>query len=137
MRPTEFTLGTGMDVRPHPHIGLSTVTYLFEGEIMHPDSLGTSLPIRPGEVNWMTAASGIVHSERMNPSYAQSDLAYSESKAGWRCGLSNGENFPGFCPLSSQRDTCHFWQRVNRARYRRLPYGDHISRRDFPCTMQM
>jgi redox-sensitive bicupin YhaK (pirin superfamily) len=64
MGPAEFLLGTGMDVRPHPHIGLATVTYLFQGEIWHRDSLGTSLPIRPGELNLMTAGSGIVHSER-------------------------------------------------------------------------
>ena len=64
MGPSEFLLGAGMDVRPHPHIGLSTVTYLFDGEIMHHDSLGTELPIRPGELNWMTAGRGIVHSER-------------------------------------------------------------------------
>ena len=64
MGPTEFILGVGMDVRPHPHIGLSTVTYLFDGEIMHRDSLGTEIPIRPGELNWMTAGRGIVHSER-------------------------------------------------------------------------
>ncbi|MET0531206.1 MAG: pirin family protein [Microvirga sp.] len=64
MGPSEFLLGSGIDVRPHPHIGLSTVTYLFDGEIMHRDSLGTELPIRPGELNWMTAGSGIVHSER-------------------------------------------------------------------------
>ena len=51
-------------MRPHPHIGLATVTYLFEGEILHRDSLGTAQPIRPGEVNWMTAGRGIVHSER-------------------------------------------------------------------------
>src|SRR5690606_41781276 len=55
-------LGEGMDVRPHPHIGLATLTYLFEGEVMHRDSLGTAQPIRPGEVNWMTAGRGIVHS---------------------------------------------------------------------------
>jgi redox-sensitive bicupin YhaK (pirin superfamily) len=53
-----------LDVRPHPHIGLSTVTYLFEGEIMHRDSVGSAQPIRPGEVNWMTAGRGITHSER-------------------------------------------------------------------------
>ena len=53
-----------MDVRPHPHIGLSTITYLFEGEIMHRDSVGSEQPIRPGEVNWMTAGRGITHSER-------------------------------------------------------------------------
>ncbi len=64
MGPSEFLLGTGLDVRPHPHIGLSTVTYLFDGEIMHRDSLGTELAIRPGELNLMTAGCGIVHSER-------------------------------------------------------------------------
>jgi redox-sensitive bicupin YhaK (pirin superfamily) len=64
MGPAEFLLGQGIDVRPHPHIGLSTVTYLFDGEIMHRDSLGTALPIRPGELNWMTAGRGIAHSER-------------------------------------------------------------------------
>jgi redox-sensitive bicupin YhaK (pirin superfamily) len=62
--PTEFRSGNGLDVRPHPHIGLATVTYLFDGEIMHRDSLGTAVPIRPGEINWMTAGRGIVHSER-------------------------------------------------------------------------
>ena len=62
--PAEFRGGNGLDVRPHPHIGLATVTYLFDGEIMHRDSLGTAMPIRPGEVNWMTAGRGIVHSER-------------------------------------------------------------------------
>ncbi len=62
--PAEFRSGRGIDVRPHPHIGLATVSYLFDGEIMHRDSLGTEVPIRPGEVNWMTAGQGIVHSER-------------------------------------------------------------------------
>src|SRR5216684_4140195 len=64
MGPTLLPAGTGLDVRPHPHIGLATVTYLFDGEILHRDSLGTVQPIRPGEVNWMTAGRGIVHSER-------------------------------------------------------------------------
>ena len=62
--PAEFQPGTGVDVRAHPHIGLATITYLFEGEILHRDSLGCVQPIRPGAVNWMTAGSGIVHSER-------------------------------------------------------------------------
>src|SRR5262252_1970980 len=62
--PAEFHAGNGLDVRPHPHIGLATVTYLFDGEIMHRDSLGTAVAIKPGEVNWMTAGRGIVHSER-------------------------------------------------------------------------
>ena len=65
--PAEFRAGHGLDVRPHPHIGLATVTYLFDGEIMHRDSLGTAAPIKPGEVNWMTAGRGIVHSERTGP----------------------------------------------------------------------
>ncbi len=62
--PAVFTSGVGIDVRPHPHIGLATVSYLFDGEIVHRDSLGTAMPIRPGAVNWMTAGRGIVHSER-------------------------------------------------------------------------
>jgi redox-sensitive bicupin YhaK (pirin superfamily) len=65
--PAEFHAGNGLDVRPHPHIGLATVTYLFDGEIMHRDSLGTAMAIRPGEVNWMTAGRGIVQSERTRP----------------------------------------------------------------------
>jgi redox-sensitive bicupin YhaK (pirin superfamily) len=64
MGPGEFLTGKGLDVRPHPHIGLATVTYLFDGSIMHRDSLGTQLAIVPGDVNWMTAGSGIAHSER-------------------------------------------------------------------------
>ncbi|HEX2675748.1 MAG TPA: pirin family protein [Polyangiales bacterium] len=59
-----FAPGEGIDVRPHPHIGLATVTYLFEGELVHRDSLGSEQPIRPGDINWMTAGRGIVHSER-------------------------------------------------------------------------
>ncbi len=64
MGPGEFLLGRGLDVRPHPHIGLATVTYLFRGAIVHRDSLGTALAIEPGAVNWMTAGRGIAHSER-------------------------------------------------------------------------
>jgi hypothetical protein len=65
--PADFAPGHGMDVRPHPHIGLATVTWLFEGAIRHRDSLGSCTDIRPGEVNWMTAGGGIVHSERTPP----------------------------------------------------------------------
>jgi hypothetical protein len=64
MGPAQFAAGDGIDVRPHPHIGLATVTYLFEGEFMHRDSLGTEQRIVPGDVNWMIAGRGIVHSER-------------------------------------------------------------------------
>lgn len=64
MGPHDFAPGQGLDVRPHPHIGLSTLTYLFDGEITHRDSLGVVRSILPGAVNWMTAGRGIVHSER-------------------------------------------------------------------------
>ena len=66
MGPAEFTAGfpRNVDVRPHPHIGLSTLSYLFEGEMTHRDSVGQVQPIKPGEVNWMTAGRGITHSER-------------------------------------------------------------------------
>ena len=64
MGPAEFITGQGVDVRPHPHIGLATVTYLFHGAFQHRDSLGTNQMIHPGDVNWMIAGSGITHSER-------------------------------------------------------------------------
>ena len=75
MGPADFAPGLprSVDVRPHPHIGLSTITYLFEGEIMHRDSLGTVQPIRAGEVNWMTAGRGITHSERFEKGRLQGD----------------------------------------------------------------
>jgi redox-sensitive bicupin YhaK (pirin superfamily) len=65
--PAKFEPGKGIDVRPHPHIGLATVTYLFDGELRHRDSLGYVQAIQPGAVNWMTAGRGIVHSERTGP----------------------------------------------------------------------
>src|SRR5690554_1208548 len=64
MGPNDFPAGQGINVRPHPHIGLSTLTYLFSGSILHRDSLGNNLEIQPGDVNWMTAGKGITHSER-------------------------------------------------------------------------
>src|SRR6516162_5515799 len=64
MGPVQFVAGHGIDVRPHPHIGLATVTYLFDGKIMHRDSEGNALEIAPGEMNLMTAGRGIAHSER-------------------------------------------------------------------------
>jgi hypothetical protein len=67
--PVEFRTGQGIDVRPHPHIGLATVTFLFDGEIMHRDSLGSAAAIHPGDVNLMTAGRGIVHSERTAPDH--------------------------------------------------------------------
>jgi redox-sensitive bicupin YhaK (pirin superfamily) len=71
MGPEVLRGGRGLDVAPHPHIGLATVTYLFEGELLHRDGLGTIQVIKPGEVNWMTAGSGIAHSERTPPEMRQ------------------------------------------------------------------
>lgn len=68
MGPEEMSANENMDIPPHPHIGLSTLTFLFEGSVMHKDSLGTEVEIKPGQVNWMTAGKGIVHSER-TPQY--------------------------------------------------------------------
>ncbi len=71
--PAVFPPGEGIDVRPHPHINLATVTYLFEGSVMHRDSLGVVQEILPGAVNWMTAGKGIVHSERSPDSFRDSE----------------------------------------------------------------
>ncbi len=73
--PVEFVTGSGIDVRPHPHIGLATVTYLYEGSIQHRDSLGTNGEIHPGAVNWMIAGSGITHSERTPAAVREQDKA--------------------------------------------------------------
>lgn len=73
MGPVNFPSGQGVDVRPHPHIGIATVTYLFEGSILHRDSLGYEQEIEPGDINWMTAGKGIVHSERETAKVRSSD----------------------------------------------------------------
>ena len=73
--PAGFAPGTGIDVRPHPHIALATVTYLFAGALRHRDSLGSDQEIRPGDVNWMTAGRGIVHSERTPPAQRSAGAA--------------------------------------------------------------
>ncbi len=73
MGPAHFPAGDGINVSPHPHIGIATVTYLFEGEILHRDSLGSLQPIRPGDINLMVAGHGIVHSERARPEITATD----------------------------------------------------------------
>ena len=73
MGPARFPPGEGVNVRPHPHIGIATVTYLFEGEILHRDSLGSYQAIRPGDINLMVAGSGIVHSERERAEVAREE----------------------------------------------------------------
>jgi redox-sensitive bicupin YhaK (pirin superfamily) len=102
MGPAQFPLGEGMDVRPHPHIGLSTLTYLFDGEIMHRDSLGTAQPIRPGEVNWMTAGRGIVHSERTDSELRASGAKLYGIQAWVALPKSAEEVAPGFTHIASQ-----------------------------------
>jgi len=73
MGPAAFPAGEGINVLPHPHIGIATVTYLFEGEILHRDSVGSYQPIRPGDINLMVAGSGIAHSERERPEITAKD----------------------------------------------------------------
>jgi redox-sensitive bicupin YhaK (pirin superfamily) len=80
--PTQFAPGHGIDVRPHPHIALATVTYLFSGSLEHRDSLGTVREIRPGDVNWMSAGSGIAHSER-TPSAARASGEHVHGIQSW------------------------------------------------------
>jgi len=103
MGPTVFAAGRGLDVRPHPHIGLATVTYLLDGEIVHRDSVGSVQPIRPGEVNWMTAGRGIVHSERTAPEVRRSD----SSLCGLQCWVGlpqrHEEAEPSFSHVEAQQ----------------------------------
>ncbi|MDB5732625.1 MAG: hypothetical protein JWQ03_2520, partial [Variovorax sp.] len=88
--------GEQHDVRPHPHIGLATVTYLFEGAMLHRDSLGTVQEIRPGAINWMTAGRGIVHSER-KPERLQGEIYVNHGLQLWAAlPLAHEEAEPGF-----------------------------------------
>jgi redox-sensitive bicupin YhaK (pirin superfamily) len=96
MGPVQFAPGQGLDVRPHPHIGLATVTYLFEGEIMHRDSLGVVQPIRPGDVNWMVAGKGIAHSERTRPELRQSGAPLHGIQSWFALPLAHEETEPTF-----------------------------------------
>ena len=96
--PAMLRAGKGVDVRPHPHIGLATVTYLFEGEVVHRDSIGTALPIRPGAVNLMTAGRGIVHSERSGPDRRAYRRAASRPATVGRAADYGRGGGTGFCP---------------------------------------
>jgi redox-sensitive bicupin YhaK (pirin superfamily) len=117
MGPVVFPPGIpkSVDVRPHPHIGLSTVTYLFEGEIMHRDSVGSEQPIRPGEVNWMTAGRGITHSERFER--ARSEGGRVNGMQSWvALPQEHEETEPGFVHYGTDRlpsgDENGVWMRV-------------------------
>ena len=119
--PAEFRAGNGLDVRPHPHIGLATVTYLFDGEIMHRDSLGTAVAIKPGEVNWMTAGRGIVHSERTGPeSCAAPAVRFTACRCGSRCPPPKKKMEAGFAHHATAEFPLVRDQRQNRARGGRL-----------------
>ena len=96
MGPAEFQPGTGVNVLAHPHIGLATITYLFEGEILHRDSLGYVQPIRPGAVNWMTAGSGIVHSEKVTAEVLASGQRLHGLQTWVALPLDREETQPGF-----------------------------------------
>jgi redox-sensitive bicupin YhaK (pirin superfamily) len=94
--PASFAPGAGIDVRPHPHIGLSTVTYLMAGRIFHQDNLGFRQAITPGEVNWMTAGRGIVHSERTELAVRESGQAVHGLQAWVALPVENEEDAPAF-----------------------------------------
>ena len=96
MGPAQFLSGQGIDVRPHPHIGLATVTYLFNGEMTHRDSLGSALAIRPGEVNLMMAGRGIVHSERTGAEVRSSGQNLFGIQSWMALPKSHEESAPGF-----------------------------------------
>ena len=96
MGPAEFPPGSGVNVRSHPHIGLATITYLFEGEILHRDSLGYVQAIQPGAVNWMTAGKGIVHSEKVTPEIFESGQKLHGIQTWVALPLESEEMDPGF-----------------------------------------
>jgi redox-sensitive bicupin YhaK (pirin superfamily) len=96
MGPVVFGPGKGVNVRPHPHIGLATVTYLFEGAILHRDSLGTEVSIRPGAVNWMVAGRGIVHSEHMSEEDLAREIPMEGIQAWIGLPVANEETDPSF-----------------------------------------
>lgn len=103
MGPATFPPGEGINVRPHPHIGLATVTYLFEGEILHRDSLGSLQPIRPGAVNWMTAGRGIVHSERTSAEELTRERRLHGIQTWLALPLAHEEDAPGFEHVPAER----------------------------------
>ncbi len=106
--PAVIPAGQGLDVRPHPHIGLSTMTYLYEGAIMHRDSLGTIQEITPGAVNWMTAGRGIAHSERTPDALRRSGHTLSGIQFWVALPKSDEEAAPSFLHLG--RDQLPTWQ---------------------------
>jgi hypothetical protein len=101
MGPVQFEAGQGIDVRPHPHIGLATVTYLFDGRVMHRDSEGNALEITPGEMNLMTAGSGIAHSERTPPEARATGIGMYGIQSWIALPLAHEETAPSFQHFSA------------------------------------
>jgi redox-sensitive bicupin YhaK (pirin superfamily) len=134
MGPAEFAPGTGINVRAHPHIGLATITYLFEGEILHRDSLGCVQPIRPGAVNWMTAGSGIVHSEKVTEQVRASGQRVHGLQTWVALPTDAEEVEPSFEQLCRRRDSrgqCRWRQRSRGSRRGlRLVVTGHDAERD-------
>jgi len=105
--PVDFAPGRGIDVRPHPHIGLATVTYLFEGSQIHRDSLGNVQEIVPGDVNWMTAGRGIVHSERTGPDVRARSHRLHGIQSWVGLPLKNEDDAPGFEHVAKENLPTH------------------------------
>jgi redox-sensitive bicupin YhaK (pirin superfamily) len=131
MGPHLFSPGRGLDVRPHPHIGLATVTYLFDGEILHRDSLGSVQYIRPGDVNWMTAGRGITHSERSG----DEARANGQSLFGLQCWVAlpqaHEERDPGFVHVGKEALPCMEGEGVST----RLVAGEFLGMRSSAPTL--
>jgi redox-sensitive bicupin YhaK (pirin superfamily) len=125
MGPSRLSPGNGVDVRPHPHIGLSTLTYLFDGEIMHRDSLGVVQAIKPAEVNWMTAGRGIVHSERTPQDIRAAGPRLSGLQAWVALPVQAEETEPGFIHI----DAADFPLVADRGARVRLVAGDMLGAR--------
>lgn len=113
MGPAEFLTNQGIDVRPHPHINLATLTYLLEGEILHRDSLGTEMAIQPGAVNWMKAGKGIVHSERTSEQRKTSGQTLFGLQTWMALPQSVEESDPGFIHHAAEQLPLVNYQGVN------------------------
>jgi len=122
MGPAHFAAGEGVDVRPHPHIGLATLTYLTDGAILHRDSLGNNMEILPGDVNWMTAGKGIVHSERETHETKARDHALN----GLQCWVALPEKFAEIEPAFSHHKKCQLPQFNKEGVFARLIAGDAL-----------
>ena len=122
MGPGEFMSGHGLDVRPHPHIGLSTVTYLFDGQVDHKDSLGTDMTIKAGDINLMCAGSGIVHSERTGSGIRQ----YASNLYGIQSWLAQPKSHENGIPSFSHTDAASLPSFESDGAKGRLILGEHL-----------